>query len=68
MENFPAVMERFLENNAVGQVENAEQLSELIAGLIAMPEERGELGQRARQVVEENRGVIERTVLLLDRD
>ena len=68
MENFPAVMDRFLENDAVGQVKTAEELSELITGLITMPEERNRLGQRARQVVDENRGVIERTVLLLDGD
>ncbi len=65
MENFPAVMEAFLQKQAVKQVDSASALAAAIARLLASPAERKDLGLRAGQVVDENRGVIDRTVELL---
>jgi 3-deoxy-D-manno-octulosonic-acid transferase len=65
MENFPAVMEAFARNAAVLQVEDVNALEQMLAQLIGNPAERDELGLRAARTVEQNRGVIERTVELL---
>ncbi len=65
MENFPAVMEEFLLKQAVEQVDSPESLFTAIARLVDHPSERAELGSRAEKVVDQNRGVIERTVELL---
>lgn len=68
MENFPVVMEVFLTAKAVLQVASADGLADAIEHLIAAPAEREQLGLRAAQVVERSRGVIEKTVQLLDRE
>ncbi len=68
MENFPSVMEAFLEQQAVEQVATAQHLLDTMERLVGNPSARKELGRRAEQVVMENRGVIERTVGLLDRE
>lgn len=65
MENFPAVMEIFLENKAIEQVDGEDTLSSTINTLILSAPERAELGERAARVVEQNRGAIERTVALI---
>lgn len=65
MENFPAVMEEFTRNDAIVQVEDRNALGQTLAQLIGNPAERDELGLRAARTVEQNRGVIERTVKLL---
>jgi 3-deoxy-D-manno-octulosonic-acid transferase len=66
MENFPAVMEAFRRTEAIRQVADAEALAEAVGELAADPSAAAELGRRAARVVEENRGVIERTVMRLD--
>jgi len=65
MENFPAVMEEFTRKEAVVQVKDQKALGQMLAQLIEDPVERHALGQRAARTVEQNRGVIERTVELL---
>jgi 3-deoxy-D-manno-octulosonic-acid transferase len=65
MENFPAVMAEFMRSDAILQVEDRNALELTLSRLIGNPEERIELGQRAARTVEQNRGVIERTVELL---
>ncbi len=65
MENFPAVMPVFLEKNALIQVENIPALETAIANLLADEPTRAALGERAAQVVDENRGMIQKTVQLL---
>jgi 3-deoxy-D-manno-octulosonic-acid transferase len=66
MENFPTVMETFLEQQAVEQVCSADALSAAIERLLDSPPDRDALGARAQQVVVESRGVMERTVERLD--
>jgi 3-deoxy-D-manno-octulosonic-acid transferase len=65
MENFPAVMAEFARNDAIVQVEDRKALGQTLARLIGNPAERDALGLRAARVVEQNRGVIERTLELL---
>ncbi len=65
MENFPAVMETFLKQQAVEQVDSPSALADAVQRLLDSPEERTQLGNRAAQVVQDNRGVIERTVARL---
>lgn len=65
MENFPTVMPVFLGKNALVQVENTSALESAITGLLADESARSALGTRAAQVVEENRGMIQKTVQLL---
>jgi 3-deoxy-D-manno-octulosonic-acid transferase len=65
MENFPAVMAEFTRNGGVAQVEDRNTLEKTLSQLIGNPKERDELGLRAARTVEQNRGVIERTVELL---
>ncbi|MDH3981851.1 MAG: hypothetical protein OES84_03000, partial [Kiritimatiellaceae bacterium] len=66
MENFPAVMPVFLQNDAIVQVADFKTLESEIGRLLADPASRNALGVRAARVVGENRGVIERTVKLMD--
>jgi 3-deoxy-D-manno-octulosonic-acid transferase len=68
MENFPAVMPVFLAANAILQVADASALETDIERLLADAAARQSLGDRAARVVAENRGAIERTVALLDRE
>ena len=66
MENFPAVMPKFLDKDAILQVTDVQSLEAGIVQLLSDTEARQALGRRAVEVVYENRGVIERTVALLD--
>ena len=66
MENFPAVMEEFLNHRAIEQVADEAALADVVQRLLADEPARAALGARAAGVVAENRGVIERTVALLD--
>ena len=56
----------FLRNKALVQVENTQALEAEIQGLIGDDSARRALGERAARVVEENRGMIQKTVHLLD--
>jgi 3-deoxy-D-manno-octulosonic-acid transferase len=67
MENFPAVMAELLQHEAVLQVNSKEELETSIEQLLQNDAECSELGRRSVLVVEKNRGVIERTVELLEK-
>ena len=58
MENFPSVMEDFLSANALRQVEDFQSLEKTIDELLGDSSARAELGAAARQVLENQRGVI----------
>ena len=66
MENFPAVMPVFLANEALVQVADTAGLESAMAHLLSNEAARAALGSRAAQVVEANRGMIQKTVQLLD--
>ncbi len=66
MENFPAVMPVFLANEALVQVADTAGLESAMAHLLSNEAARAALGSRAAQVVEANRGMIQKTVRLLD--
>lgn len=65
MENFPAVMPVFLANEALIQVADATALESAMTHLASDESTRAALGERAAQVVESNRGMIQKTVQLL---
>jgi 3-deoxy-D-manno-octulosonic-acid transferase len=67
MENFPAVMTELLKHEAILQVTSEIELETTIERLIQNDAERAELGRKAAQVVEKNRGVIERTIALFEK-
>jgi 3-deoxy-D-manno-octulosonic-acid transferase len=59
-------MEEFLRHEAIRQVSDADALHDAFKTLILDPSAREALGQRAADVVDRNRGVIERTVARLE--
>jgi len=62
MENFSAVMDDFLSANAICQVQDSQALEQTIAGLLADPSARTQLGAAARSVIESRCGVIAKMV------
>jgi len=62
MENFSEIAEQFRAERALVQVEDADALGRAVAELLADDERRRELGDRARALVERNRGALQRTV------
>jgi len=62
MENFPAVMDDFLSAKALRQVCDGQELEFAVSELLADSSARAQLGTAARNVVETNRGVIEKMV------
>lgn len=67
MENFPVIIEDFLEAGAIIQARNAEELKTEIARLLSDSSAREDLGQKARELVRKKAGAIRRTVELIDR-
>lgn len=67
MENFPAVMTELLQHEAILQVTSEAELETTIERLLQNDAERIEVGRKAAQVVEKNRGVIERTIALFEK-
>jgi 3-deoxy-D-manno-octulosonic-acid transferase len=65
MQNFQDITRLFLANEAVVQVKDATELEHSISDLLANPSRREQLGQRARAVVTENLGAVERTVEMI---
>ena len=65
MQNFPQIVPQFLAQNAAIQVKDAQELETSVARLLADPELRGEMGWRARGVVDKNQGGIEKTVEMI---
>jgi 3-deoxy-D-manno-octulosonic-acid transferase len=62
MQNFAEITQRFLEKKAAIQVQDAAQLDAAFDQLLSDPAHCEQMGQRAREVVSENLGAIERTV------
>ncbi|MGA2247521.1 MAG: 3-deoxy-D-manno-octulosonic acid transferase [Verrucomicrobiota bacterium] len=62
MENFKDIVRLFLTREAAVQVKNAQELERTLSALLENQNRRSELGQRARAVVAQNLGSIERTV------
>ena len=58
MENFPAVMDDFIEAGALQQVEDFPTLEKAVTDLLDDPSAREKLGAAAAQLVESRRGVI----------
>jgi len=65
IESFEAIVKKFLAAEAMVQVRDAAGLKAEIKRLLQDANVRGEIGARARQIVEQNRGAVERTVSLL---
>jgi 3-deoxy-D-manno-octulosonic-acid transferase len=65
MQNFTDITRSFLEKKAAVQVQNAEELEQALAELLANPARRSELGRHALEVVAENLGAVERTVEMM---
>jgi 3-deoxy-D-manno-octulosonic-acid transferase len=65
MQNFTQVMADFLSAEAVLQVRNEAELRSVLQRLLANPDDRRALGERAQRVVEAGRGALERTVDIL---
>jgi 3-deoxy-D-manno-octulosonic-acid transferase len=63
MDNFPLV-EEFLREGAALMVEEG-QIEEVISELINSPKKRADLGQRAKEIYERNRGALERTISVI---
>lgn len=68
MQNFPDVLPKFLEAEAIVQVADAAGLERALDDLLGDPARREALGRRAREVVACNGGALERTVELLVRE
>ena len=62
MQNFPQIVPEFLAQKAAIQVKTAQELEASVARLLGDPDLRGEMGWRARSVVDKNQGGIEKTV------
>lgn len=68
MQNFADVVRNFLARDAAIQVPDAAGLEKALGELLADGAKRETLGRRAREVVEENLGAIERTVdMIIER-
>lgn len=65
MENFQAIMDEFVRQDAVLQIENSQELEQAIRGLLADPVKRDSMGQRARDVVQHNQGAVEKTTRMI---
>jgi 3-deoxy-D-manno-octulosonic-acid transferase len=65
MQNFKDITRIFLAREAAVQVNNAAGLEQTLTELLASEARRTELGRRAKAVVEENLGAIDRTVEMI---
>ncbi len=63
--NFRDIIKPFLDNNAAFKVKDKEQLKQVLRTLLNNPDEREEIGMRARRIVEENKGATERNIRLI---
>jgi 3-deoxy-D-manno-octulosonic-acid transferase len=62
MENFAAIVARWREADAAVQVKDAAELHAQLSDLLANPQRRQTLAQRAREIVAGHSGATERTV------
>lgn len=65
MNNFKEIVAQFLSERGAIQVGNADELETVIASLLEVPRELEAMGQRARAVVDRNRGAVQRTCEML---
>jgi 3-deoxy-D-manno-octulosonic-acid transferase len=65
MDNFRAVAASFVQGGGAIQVADAAELERALAGLLAEPSRRAELGRNALRVVRENQGSVARTADLI---
>lgn len=63
--NAPDIAALFLQRGAALEVPNARELSEQVVALLRDRERAAAMGQRARVIVEENRGAVARTLALV---
>jgi 3-deoxy-D-manno-octulosonic-acid transferase len=66
MQNFRAVAAAFARAQAAVELRGADEFTAALRRLLADPAERRALGDRARQVVEQGRGAIDRTLDLIE--
>ncbi|HTG44878.1 MAG TPA: glycosyltransferase, partial [Verrucomicrobiae bacterium] len=62
MQNFEPIARAFVTNNGAVQVQNAKELEDALADLLAHPEKAAEIGLNGLNVVRGNTGSIDRTV------
>jgi 3-deoxy-D-manno-octulosonic-acid transferase len=62
MENFQEVADEFLAEGALVRVASASELAEEVAALLADPARRDAIGERARALIQRNRGALRGTV------
>jgi 3-deoxy-D-manno-octulosonic-acid transferase len=62
MQNFTEIAEAFLAGQAAVQVETGRELEDALIALLSEPEARRRLGEKARALVEANRGARERSL------
>ncbi|MFC1576083.1 3-deoxy-D-manno-octulosonic acid transferase [Candidatus Omnitrophota bacterium] len=67
MFNFRDMARLFLEDGAALKVEDEKELESVLEGLLADSEKRDTLGQKARGLIEKNKGATERNVTELER-
>lgn len=65
MQNFSDVVRAFLAQDGAVQVQDAGELEQQLAGLLANEARRAQLGRNALKVVQENRGATSRTVEMI---
>lgn len=65
--NAPEIASMMLAVGAARQVENAQELGEAVLDLFTSPERRREMGAKGAQVVEQNRGALERLMNIIER-
>ncbi len=67
MQNFRDIMFVFKKDDAILQVQNAQELESTVAHLLDHPEKMKTMGQRARAVIDKHRGATARSVELVSR-
>lgn len=68
MFNFSKIVQIFLENQAAIQINNEQQLYEVLNNLIEDKQKRLNLAMRAKEVVENNRGSVDRIMRAIDKE
>jgi 3-deoxy-D-manno-octulosonic-acid transferase len=66
MENFQEIADEFKAEDALIEVTSAEELGREVADLLLDEPRRRALGERARRLVDRNRGAVQRTVDALE--
>jgi 3-deoxy-D-manno-octulosonic-acid transferase len=67
IESFEVIVRKFLAAGAMVQVHDAEGLTQEVRRLLNDAKLREQVGSKAKQIVEQNRGSVEKTVELLGR-